>query len=154
MDDITIMVGNVKFNYRVGLIIKDEENVLVETNPNSNNVFVPGGRVKTLEDTKESLIREMTEEMGINFKEEDLGLISVFENFFTHNNIKIHELFFAYKLNNLDKYNINVTKNLDSDSNYYKWVNINDLNRVNLLPTKLIDVIKNNEFKHVVSKDE
>ena len=63
MKDISIMIENVKFNYRAGLIIECGDEILVEVNPKNDFVTLPGGRVKTMESSKEGLKREMKEEL-------------------------------------------------------------------------------------------
>ena len=63
MKDISVMIDDVRFNYRVGLIIENNDDVLVEFNPKVNFVVIPGGRVKTLESTKQAIRREIMEEL-------------------------------------------------------------------------------------------
>ena len=53
--DLSIMVENVKFNYRAGLMITKNNKVLVECNPVYDFVTIPGGRVKTLESSIDAL---------------------------------------------------------------------------------------------------
>ena len=55
--------GNIKFNYRVGLIIECGDEILVEVNPSIDFVTLPGGRAKTMESSKEGIRREINEEL-------------------------------------------------------------------------------------------
>lgn len=98
MKDVSIMIDNVKFNYRAGLIIECGNKILVEVNPDIDFVTLPGGRVKTLESSKEGLKREIKEELDFSIKEKDLCLRGIIENFFEFDNKKYHELFFCTKL--------------------------------------------------------
>lgn len=155
MKDISIMIGDVKLNYRVGLIIEKGEEILVEFNPQFNFTAIPGGRVKTLETTHDALIREMKEEMGIDFTNYQIKLKSFIQNFFEMEDKKFHELFVLYKVT-IDENDKNFTenmKNLDSEANYYKWINKNKLKEVNLVPTILRDTIYNEEFESLVLND-
>ena len=51
--DLSVMIDDVKLNIRVGAIIKYQDKILVEKNKNVDFYVVPGGRVKTLENSKE-----------------------------------------------------------------------------------------------------
>ncbi|MEG2460481.1 MAG: NUDIX domain-containing protein, partial [Clostridia bacterium] len=64
---ISYLENSNKFNFRVGGIIlsKDKSKVLLHRLSNFNFWLLPGGRVEMMENTEESLIREMEEEIGI-----------------------------------------------------------------------------------------
>ena len=62
MKDLSVMIDNVKFNYRAGLLIEKGNKVLVECNPAIDFVTLPGGRVQTLESSMDALKREIKEE--------------------------------------------------------------------------------------------
>ena len=153
MKDVSVMIGEAKFNYRVGLLIERNSEVLVETNPAIDFVVFPGGRVKTLEDSASALKREIKEEMGIDIDTNEIKLHSLFENFFEYEGIKVHELYILYKLEIKpdDKRFKDNMINMDSDASYYKWVN-KDLKDVELLPKELKGVIDSKEFTRVVVK--
>lgn len=155
MNDLSIIIDGVKFNFRVGLLVKMKKQVLVECNQDYDFVVLPGGRVKTLESSEEALIREINEEMKIDLTKYNLEFIGIDENFFELDNIKYHELYFIYKIeidenNDIFKDGMN---NYDSKANYYKWVNILDLKEVNLLPKSLINIIDSNGIHHSIQKD-
>lgn len=148
MKDVSVMIDNVKFNYRVGLIIECGNEILVEVNPDIDFVTLPGGRVKTLESSKEGLKREIKEELDFSIKEKDLCLRGIIENFFEFDNKKYHELFFLYKIT-IDKehklYGREIV-NKDSEKSYFKWVKKSDLTKVNLLPKILRTWAKTDGF--------
>lgn len=155
MNDLSIIIDNVKFNYRVGLLVKKNDDVLVECNPNYDFVVLPGGRVKTLESSEDALIREINEEMKIDLTNYKLNFICVDENFFELDNVKYHELYFVYRIE-INENNTDFKENMinyDSKINYYKWVNINDLKKVNLLPTSLISSMGISGIQHNIQKD-
>lgn len=155
MSDLSIIIDGVKFNFRVGLLVKMKKQVLVECNQDYDFVVLPGGRVKTLESSEDALIREINEEMKIDLTNYNLEFICIDENFFELDNIKYHELYFIYKIeideNNEDFKNGMI--NYDSKVNYYKWVDILDLKEVNLLPKSLINIIDSNGIHHSIQKD-
>lgn len=155
MSDLSIIIDGVKFNFRVGLLVKMKKQVLVECNQDYDFVVLPGGRVKTLESSEDALIREINEEMKIDLTNYNLEFIGADENFFELDNIKYHELYFIYKIeideNNEDFKNGMI--NYDSKVNYYKWVDILDLKEVNLLPKSLINIIDSNGIHHSIQKD-
>ena len=155
MKDLSMMVDDVKFNYRVGLIIELDGKVFVEVNPNNSFVTIPGGRVHTLEYTKETVIREAYEEIGIKLNKNDLNLHAVIENFFEMDDIKFHELYFLYKLvlDKEDKRFKDNMKNNDSKANYFKLVDIEGIDQVNILPKVLKKIIKEKNFNNYVVND-
>lgn len=155
MSDLSIIIDGVKFNFRVGLLVKMKKQVLVEYNQDYDFVVLPGGRVITLESSKDALIREINEEMKIDLTNYNLEFIGIDENFFELDNIKYHELYFIYKIE-IDENNEDFKDgmiNYDSKVNYYKWVDIIDLKEVNLLPKSLINIIDSNGIHHSIQKD-
>ena len=153
--DLSLMVGNVKFNYRAGLLITKNNKVLVECNPDYDFVTIPGGRVKTKESSIDALIRELEEEMYITISKEEVKFKSVIENFFELDNKDYHELFFLYKLNVEDKddrFKEDMI-NYDSEKSYYKWVDKDKLDEVNLLPKPIRNISTNDEFESIIVKD-
>lgn len=155
MSDLSIIIDGVKFNFRVGLLVKMKKQVLVECNQDYDFVVLPGGRVKTLESSEDALIREINEEMKIDLTNYNLEFIGIDENFFELDNIKYHELYFIYKIE-IDENNEDFKDgmiNYDSKVNYYKWVDILDLKEVNLLPKSLINIIDSNGIHHSIQKD-
>lgn len=155
MSDLSIIIDGVKFNFRVGLLVKMKKQVLVECNQDYDFVVLPGGRVKTLESSEDALIREINEEMKIDLTNYNLEFIGIDENFFELDNIKYHELYFIYKIE-IDENNEDFKDgmiNYDSKVNYYKWVDILDLTEVNLLPKSLINIIDSNGIHHSIQKD-
>lgn len=155
MSDLSIIIDGVKFNFRVGLLVKMKKQVLVECNQDYDFVVLPGGRVKTLESSEDALIREINEEMKIDLTNYNLEFIGADENFFELDNIKYHELYFIYKIE-IDENNEDFKDgmiNYDAKVNYYKWVDILDLKEVNLLPKSLINIIDSNGIHHSIQKD-
>ena len=153
--DLTIKLDNAVFNYRIGLMIQRGDSILVEVNPEIDFVVIPGGRVKVLENTLDALKREIKEEMNINVLDFEIKMKALIENFFEMNNKKYHELFILYKMNINEDDNI-FTENMinhDSKANYYKWVKIKDLEKVNLLPESLRTLSSDDNFQNIINDD-
>ena len=83
MKDISILVDDVKFNFRVGVIFEYNDSIIIEKGDKANFGVLPGGRVMTLEDTKSALIREVQEEMHFDISKKEIKLQDIIENFFT-----------------------------------------------------------------------
>lgn len=155
MKDLSVMIDNVKFNYRAGLLIEKGNKVLVECNPAIDFVTLPGGRVQTLESSMDALKREIKEEMNIELDSERIKMKALIENFFEMDEKKYHELYFLYKLKvtSKDTEFKKDMKNIDSKASYYKWVKKEDLEKENLLPVVLRDLVMRNGFETVVIND-
>ena len=155
MRDVSVMIDDVKFNYRAGLIIEKGNKVLVECNPEIDFVTLPGGRVQTTESSMEALKREIYEEMNVKINEKEIKMRALIENFFKMDGKTYHELYFLYKLKvtSDNKKFMNVTKNIDSKASYYKWVKKDELDKANLLPVVLREVVKTSKFENIVVND-
>ena len=155
MKDLSVMNDNVKFNNRAGLLIEKGNKVLVECNPAIDFVTLPGGRVQTLESSMDALKREIKEEMNIELDSERIKMRALIENFFEMDEKKYHELYFLYKLKvtSKDSEFKKDMKNIDSKASYYKWVKKEDLEKENLLPVVLRDLVMRNGFETVVIND-
>lgn len=155
MKDLSIMVDSIKFNYRVGLLIKKGNQVLIECNDILDYSVVPGGRVKLLEDSLNALIREVKEEMHLSFNKKKFKLKGLLENFYKYDNYKVHEMYILYEI----RVNKNFKKipdrmrNLDSDTNYYRWIDTDKIREVRLLPECLYEVIESKKFINKVQRD-
>lgn len=127
---------NVKFNFRVALICRSNNKILLQKSDKDIYWSLIGGRVKLDEDTKSAIIRECEEELGVLLKRDELCLIKVIENFFTYNQIKFHEILFIYTvddneiLNKLDNF-----KTLDKEDVVNKWIDYEEINELDLQPT-------------------
>ncbi len=151
--DISLMIDEVKYNFRVGAVLQYKDKVLIEQGDIAPFCVIPGGRVKILEDTISALNREIKEELGIDISNLDGELISVIENFFTENGVKFHELYFIYKYNLIEDYGIkDGMLNLDSLRTKYYWKELNEFENLYILPTKLKEVVKLDSFKKYIVK--
>jgi len=94
---ISVTLGDVRFNYRVGGVCICDEHVLAVCYDGDESIWtLPGGRVETLETSAEALGRELHEELGVPVT---VGrLLWVTENFFRLAGYpQFHELAFYYE---------------------------------------------------------
>lgn len=152
--DVSMVMNNIKYNFRVGAILEYNNQILIEQGDNIPFVVIPGGRVKLMEDTNMALNREIKEELGIDISNIEGKLMSVIENFFVFDNTQYHELYFVYKYSLNDDFNIeNGQKNLDSLKSKYYWKTLDELNDIEILPKELKKVVKQNDFQKYVVRN-
>ncbi len=146
-NDIAVMINNIKLNVRVGIIFKYQDLVLIEIpRINFNNSVIPGGRMKIGEYSKDTIKREIKEEMNFDLEESKIKLITTIEGMFTFDNIDYHEIFFVYKyeVDENDYQSLSkIKENCDSHNSDYKFITKDDFVKYNLLPFELRDIINN-----------
>lgn len=153
-NDLSTMIGNVKLNIRVGVILEYNKKILIEKNKEFDYCVLPGGRIHTLESTEEALIREVKEELGIDISEKNLKLFSIIENFFEKDNKNYHELYYLYKIELDNDYNIkDGFENIDNNDSDFYWYTREKFKENNILPSILKEIIDNKDFKNYIVKD-
>lgn len=158
MKDISILVDDIKFNFRVGVIFEYNDSIIIEKGDKANFGVLPGGRVMTLEDTKSALIREIQEEMHFDISKKEIKLQDIIENFFTYNGTKYHELYFVYRVKLEENDEIVKRKkekfiNYDSESNYYEYINLDDIDNERIKPEIIKKIVKDSKFDTIVVRD-
>jgi len=151
--------GTVVFNYRVVGIALNGDRVLLHRAEKDDFWALPGGRGELLEPSKDTLKREMQEELGVDVTVE--RLVWVVENFFEYDDRYFHELAFYFLMT------------LPEDSDLYakggpfagteegsklifQWHQIGDLEKTPLYPTFLRRGLRSmpSATEHVVHRDE
>ena len=152
--DLSTMIGDVKLNIRVGVILEYNKKILIEKNKEFDYCVLPGGRIHTLESTEEALIREVKEELGIDISEKNLKIFSIIENFFEKDNKNYHELYYLYKIELDNDYNIkDGFENIDNNDSDFYWYTREKFKENNILPSILKEIIDNKDFKNYIVKD-
>ena len=143
--DLKIDIDNIRLNVRVGVIVRHNNDVIIEISTTGRNSVIPGGRIQIGEHSKDALIREMKEEMNFNLNKDKLTQVKVFENFFEYEGKKFHELYFVYEyiLDEKEYNTLKVENNKDNSTTYFKYVPKTDLAKYNVLPLDLYDIINN-----------
>ena len=142
--DLKIDIDNVRLNIRVGVIIRHNDDFIIEISKEGRNSVIPGGRIKINEDSKSAIVRELKEEMNFDVDKSRLKQLNVFENFFVYDKKDTHELFFLYEyiLSEEEFANLKVEQNYDSQTTYFTYIPKYDLDKYNLLPIELHEIIR------------
>lgn len=156
--DVSLMIGDFKFNYRVAAIVKNGNKILLHKNRTEDFYAIPGGRIQIGEDSKSALKREFLEEMGVDV---DVSrMIGAVENFFEYDNKKFHEVMIVYNVEfdkNSDLYNKDIIKGIETDSQLeFVWKSFDEIENLDLRPKSIKKVLKNvnvyNEFFNIIDK--
>lgn len=153
--DIVFKTEEAIFNFRVAGIWIENGHVLIHRAVYDTSWSLPGGRVAMLEDSKESIIRELQEELGIDIEVEKL-LWSA-ENFFEYDDQSFHEIGFYYKISSKQAGNYfreDEFHGKEGERLIYKWVPIEALEQMELYPVFLRTDLKNiPEYpQHIVAR--
>lgn len=157
--DIKIVDKDIKFKCRVSGIFLDNGKVLV--NKYGDDTYcLPGGYVNIGETSEDAVLRELKEEIGIDFKIDSYA--GIMENFFVNlRNQKTHGIDFYYYVTLKYKKNIkSINYNrVENDNGFiikhnFSWIDISELDKYNLLPYDIKEQIKNkNTNFHMIKKD-
>lgn len=154
--DLTLDVEEYKLNIRAAGIIVHNNKILVHKNLNKNHYCLPGGRVQIGENSKETIKREIKEELGKEVK--IINYVSTIENFFEMDKLKYHEIYFLYKIEFIN----DIDKKIDYDLNNiegkkylrYKWIDLDKIEEYNILPKCLKEILKAKVFPiHKINND-
>ena len=104
--DISFRTAAGRFNFRVGAIIIQNNQLLMVRNYRDPYYYSVGGRVHLHETLEEAVLREVLEETGVPLEIEKLGFIH--ENFFTleHSGEIFHEISFFYYMKPIENFNL------------------------------------------------
>lgn len=123
--DINLKLGNVDFCCRCCAVIMNDNRILFQKRVKDKYWALPGGKIAVLETTKETIKRELKEELGVDdiiVKE----LLSVTENFFEWKGTKVHQYVFIHEvILNDTRYNgkEGIFKGIEKDKDIvYTWI--------------------------------
>jgi len=136
---ITFKSNGIRFTYRVGGTIIQNEHVLCQSVPDEGFFFLPGGRAELGESASVSIVREMQEELGVPMNIE--RLLYVVENFFTESVDSSHELGLYFLMNVPDDSYLNKSlepfERVDEADNHllFEWLPLAELETLTLYPS-------------------
>jgi|GEM_PF-334065 len=161
MRDISFKEGNIKFDYRVSAIIECNGKYLFQIMDHDKNLTLVGGRATLMKTSKQSMIRELKEELGYEAKEEDLKLCEIAENFFDYYDDKnelhqVHSILFIHKLHipsNVDIASKNGFSVLDKEKTKLIWITKEEAEKTSILPTIAKRLLDSSEFSYDIIDD-
>jgi 8-oxo-dGTP pyrophosphatase MutT (NUDIX family) len=136
--DIDIRLGDHRFNFRVGAVIRRDRAVLTCSLPGSTFCFLPGGRVRAGEATQAALERELHEELGVRASVGSLAMIV--ENFFPYGEHRYHELGLYYVVELPDGIDPSTVTDVENGATF-RWIEIEDLAAADLRPSFLCEAL-------------
>lgn len=156
---ISCEIEGKKFNFRVGAILEsiDKKKILIHRLSHFDFWLLPGGRVEIMENTKEAVIREIKEELGITCEIDKL--VAITESFFKIKNETYHELGFNYLLKIPEDSQIfkkeEEFEGVEGKKYRYKWIDKKMLKQIIFKPDYMVPILENTpqEIIHII-KDE
>ena len=128
--------------------MKDNK-ILVEQYRDTSYFTLPGGYVEIGEDSSSAIIREIKEEVGVNFKiDRYLGIV---ENFFINaNQEKTHGIDFYYLGTTEDEIPLENFDLIENDNgiiinHHFKWIELQKLTDYDIRPKCIIPYLRNEQ---------
>ena len=149
--DIKILGNDLKFKYRVSAIFIRDNKLLVNKY-DENSYCLPGGYVEIGETSMEAMLRELKEELNLDF--DIINFAGVMENFFTNlKGQKTHGLDFYYyvKLKNDNDFQLIDYNRIEIDKenivqHQFSWIELDKLMSSKILPLEIRNIIKESEI--------
>lgn len=149
--DLQYEICGVVVNCRAVAIIMNNNKILFQKRKQDEFWALPGGKIAVLEKGKETVKRELSEEIGVDVEVSEL--LDVEENFFNFNGKDFHEFIFMYltslndntRLEKINEFNgVEEKKNL-----VFKWFDKEEITEDNIRPAflneKLIRMLEENK---------
>ena len=143
-NDINVIIDGCKLNIRTGVIIKYNNKVLVELSKIGGHSTIPGGRIHINEKSDDAAVRELREEIELSIDKNRLRHKKTIENFFVYEGFNYHEIYFIYEydLNDIEATQLgNKKDNADNKKTYFEFIDLENIDKVNILPKILLDII-------------
>lgn len=141
-----------RFNARASAVIynKDLSKVLLFIIEGKDFYMLPGGRIEELEESINTIKREIKEELGWdNIVFEFLALSEEFINDIGYNN---HQLNIIYKGIYNEEIKETKFKGLEGDWLTFEWVDVKNIDTYKIFPNDIKNIIKKeNTSKHIVT---
>ena len=149
---ISFSLSDGLFNFRVAGVAIQNGKLLLHKTLSDNFWSLPGGRSDMFEVTAQTLLREMSEETGMEVVVGDL--LWVVENFFEYNGIRHHEIGFYYKMEIIDLQNeLDFVATEEGSELTFHWHSLQNLHQIKIYPEFITsDLIENTtSTKHIVA---
>ena len=135
-----------RFNARTSAVIynKDLSKVLLFNVEGRNFYMLPGGRIEELEESIDTIKREIKEEIG--WDNITYTFLALSEEFVTDKGYNNHQINIIYKGIYNDEIKETTFKGLEGDWINFEWVDVNKINNYKIFP-KGIDAVINGSSK-------
>ena len=139
-----------RFNARTSAVIynKDLSKVLLFNVEGRNFYMLPGGRIEELEESIDTIKREIKEEIG--WDNITYTFLALSEEFVTDKGYNNHQINIIYKGIYNDEIKETKFKGLEGDWINFEWVDVNNINNYKIFPEGIDSVIngssKSNHF--------
>lgn len=148
--DIKYINGNYQFLYRVSAIIlnKEENKILLFNVKERNFYLLPGGKVNEKETSLNAIKRELIEEL--DFSDLSFELKAISEEFVNDKNIFNQQINLIYKTIYKEEINNNIIESKEGDWCFFEWININDLDNINVYPKNIKEILNTDNINHIL----
>lgn len=157
--DVKFWKKDGSFKLRVCGIIKVGDKYLINNCDNCSFWSYPGGHVVVGENTDNAVLREVLEETNIECDIEKL-LATVQLFFKREDDMPFHEIGFYYLLSPKQEiepidFNLEELDNGQLRNHQFRWVSIDELDKIDVRPADLKQVLRNNlERQHIIHNED
>jgi 8-oxo-dGTP pyrophosphatase MutT (NUDIX family) len=148
-----------RFTYRVAAIMLHDRRVLLHRAESDDFWCLPGGRCELLERSRDTIEREMLEEIGLAIPAD--RLLWVVENFFDYAGHSCHELGFYYLMEIPEDSSLlargdQFIGDEGGTELFFRWFSLEDLDAISLYPTFLREGLRSipQGIAHVMHVDK
>lgn len=152
--DVKFWKEDGSFKLRVCGVVQVGDKILIDNCDNAPFWGYPGGHVELGESTREAVVREVKEEIGVDA--EIIKNLASIQLFFTREDGKpFHEIGFYYLMKaNIEPKNLTIEENDKGRlrKHQFRWVTKEELKNLDVRPTELKKVILNDlENQEIIS---
>mgnify|MGYP001851624645 CR=1 FL=1 len=152
--DVKFWKEDGSFKLRVCGVVQVGDKILIDNCDNAPFWGYPGGHVELGESTREAVVREVKEEIGVDA--EIIKNLASIQLFFTREDGKpFHEIGFYYLMKaNIEPKNLTIEENDKGKlrKHQFRWVTKEELKNLDVRPTELKKVILNDlENQEIIS---
>ena len=152
--DVKFWKEDGSFKLRVCGVVQVGDKILIDNCDNAPFWGYPGGHVELGESTREAVVREVKEEIGVDA--EIIKNLASIQLFFTREDGKpFHEIGFYYLMKaNIEPKNLTIEENDKGKlrKHQFRWVTKEELKKLDVRPTELKKVILNDlENQEIIS---
>lgn len=150
--DIQFKIDDIIFNCRAVAIIICDDKILFQKRKQDEFWALPGGKIRVGEMSKETITRELKEELGlVSFNVSDVATVS--EYFFEFDKDKYHQFIFGHKVSVLNNEWILKKEEFagieEQENLEFRWFELNELETAPIKPDFLKEQLDNLSSKEV-----